>query len=246
LPELFTAVAPATPPVGAAFADEGFEMSADSLDPAATEPRPDDHRDRLPFDPARPSGPYLLTQMPLPGPRRVRLATPLGDTQALTPKEVVFDPDNARRFTLQLKPHRDLSSFNGVDVLYSVTAVYVQLKYNHDASLTLTATGGATLARAEALAVTLLTLRRDQMIADAERSFASGDYGAVLRIKTLQLTRGTDPLPGTRRLLLRAEMELKGTRSLAVTEGRPIVHIRTPGRPLDPSRAVGIEIDVEA
>jgi len=246
LPDLFAATPPATPAVAAVFAEDQFELSPDSLDPAATEPRPDDHRDRLAFDAAAPSGPYLLTQTPLPGPRRVRLATALGDSLALTPPEIEFDPVDARRFTLHLKPHRDLASFNAVEVLYSVTAVYVQLKYKQEASLTLTSPDAAALARAEALVVTLLSLRRDQLMTDAARFFSSGDYGATVHIKTLQLVKGLSPTDGSRRLVLRAEMELKGTRALAETEGRPIVVIRTPSRPLHPAKRVDIDIDVEA
>ena len=247
LPQLFSAIAPAAEPiVAAAYSEDQFELSSDLLDPAATEPRPDDRRDSLAFNPAAPAGPYLLTQTPLPGPRRVRLGTLLGDSLALTPAEVAFDPDDTRRFTLQLKPHRDLVSFNAVEVLYSIAAVYIQLKYNQDASLTLTSSDAAALGRAEALVVTLLSLRRDQLISDAARSFTSGNYGAAVRIKTLRLTKGVSPSVEARRILLRAEMELKGTRTLADTEGRPILHIRTPPGPLNPTRPVDININVEA
>jgi hypothetical protein len=246
LPELFDATAPADPLVAVSFTEDLFELSPDSAEPAATEPRPDDRLDRLAFDPNNPAGPYLLTQTPLPGPRRVRLATPLGDSLALTSAEYEFDFAEPRSFTLSPKPHRDLASFNGVHVIYSVTAVYVQLKYNQDLSLILTSADPAALERAEALAVALVSLRRDPLVAAANASFSSGDYGAAITVKTLHLRTGTAPSATSRRLQFRAEMELKGTRSLAETEDRPIVRIRSTIGPPNPDKPVDINIDVEA
>ena len=56
----------------------------------------------------------------------------------------------------------------------------------------------------------------------------------------------TAPADGQRLLTVLAEMELKASRALGADEGRPIVRIRTPGRPVDPSRPVDVQFDVEA
>ena len=57
---------------------------------------------------------------------------------------------------------------------------------------------------------------------------------------------GGSPAANRRDLHYQVEVELKITRSLREDEGRPIVRVRTPGRPLDPARPVDIEIGVEA
>lgn len=236
----------ATPAVEAVVSSDLFELDPHSAEATASEPRADDRTDNLAFNPNQPAGPYTLTQPPVPGPRRVRLTTNLGDRIALTEGEVQWDAGDARRFALSLRSDRDLASINGVQVLYSVTAVYTKLKFGQTLSLELRSTDAARLEQAEALAVAVIALNRQQLIEQGRESYSGGDYGAELEVKTLQLVKGTSPASDIRLLQFRAEIELKATRALGADEGKPIERIRTAGRPLDPARRVDIAIDVEA
>jgi hypothetical protein len=243
LPTLFVGTPPA---VEAAITSDVFALDPGSVDAAASEPRPDDRTDRLPFDPAQPAGPYRLTQTPDPGPRRVYLTSDLGDRIALSSSEVSFDATDARQFVLSLRAERDLQGINGVLVLYSVTAVFAKLKYGQELVLQLQASDSVVLDRAEALTVAVVALNRQRLLAQARETLQAGDYGAEIETRSLQLLRGTAAGANIRRLHFTAEMELKATRALAADEGRPIVRIRTTSRPSDPLRPVDIHIDVEA
>jgi len=242
LPALFGGAAPA---VQAAVTGDLFEVDPHSADPVASEPRPDDRTDDLPFDPAQPQGPYLLTQEPDPGPRRVRLTSALGDRIALSDGEVAWDANDARRFTLALRPDRGLQGIDGVQVLYSVVAVYTRLKTTQDFTLKLQSTDAPKLEQAEALAIAVIALNRAQLIEDGRDSFGAGDYGAQIEVKSFRLVKGSSPAADTRLLQFSAEIELKATRALGADEGRPIQRIRTASRPLDPQRPIDIFIDVE-
>lgn len=236
----------ASPAVQTTVAGDLFELDPHSADAIASEARPDDRTDNLPFNAAQPTGPYTLTQTPVPGPRRVRLTSALGDRIALTDAEVQWDANDARRFTLQLRADRDPATVNGVQVLYSVVAVYTKLKFGQNLTLQLQSDDAVKLEQAEALALAVIALNRQQLIEQGRESFSQGDYGALLEIKSFQFVKGAT-LSATARLLhFRAEIELKATRSLGDDEGKPIQRIRTAGRPLDPNRAVDIFIDVEA
>src|SRR5215211_2806094 len=74
------------PPVKLGTTDNRFTLDARSAEAAASAPRPDDRADELPFDAAHPEGPYQLTVIPEPGPRRVYLTTALKDHVALRPE----------------------------------------------------------------------------------------------------------------------------------------------------------------
>src|SRR5947209_1916807 len=134
LPSMFGG---ATPAIKASIVPDVFELDAASLDSQASEPREDDRTDNLAFNSAQPQGPYTLNQPPSPGPVRIWLMTTAGDRLALTSKEIVFDPVNARQFTLRLGPQRDLKIINSVRVLYTVVAVFARLKYRQDLALLL-------------------------------------------------------------------------------------------------------------
>lgn len=233
------------PPVKLGTTDNRFTLDARSDEAAASEPRPDDRTDDLPFDPAQPAGPYHLTVRPDPGPRRVRLTTKLKDRIALREDEVVWDATDARRFTLALRPGRDLSGVSGVQVLYSITAVYIRLKVVHTFSLLLESNSAPKVQQAESLGVAVIALNRRRLMEEGAYSFGEGDYGVAATIKSLKLVEGTAS-PKKRRLDFSAEIELKATRAMSEDEGRPILRIRTEGRPLDPGRPVDIRIDVEA
>lgn len=224
------------------------EMTVDpnSRDAAVGEPRPDDQIDLLPFDPNTPQGPYTLSKPPYPGPRRVRLLTDSGDRIALKEDEVLWDVLDARNFTLALRPMRDPSPFSQVQVLYGITAVFTKIKAQSVVSLALTSADAARLAMARALALSVISLNRDAIVAAANVSYSDGDYGALIDIKQLHLVGSAATASDTQTITLHVDYELKATRALREDEGQPISSIRTPGRPADPDRPVDIHIEVDA
>jgi hypothetical protein len=235
------------PPLVSASASAGdFVLDASSQDAQASEPRPDDRTDQLPFNAGAPAGPYLLTQSPDTGARRVWLTTDLGDRIALAASEVMFDSVEPRRFTLQLRPERDLAGVTGVQVLYGVTAVFAKLKLTQSLALALQSADVAALDKAEALAVAVIALNRPQLVAAGNDALRESDYGAQIEIKTLHITKGGSPGAGMRRLELSADIEVKATRALFEGEGAPILRIRSPGSTAGPARPVDVKIDVEA
>jgi hypothetical protein len=234
------------PTVAVTPTSEIFTVDADSADPEASQPRTDDRTDNLPFDPNAPQGPYILTQHPDATPRKVRLRTAAGDRIPLTDGEVVFDEIDARRFTLNLRPSRDLTAVNGVQALYGITAVFTKIKYAADITLLLQGDDAAVLDRAESLGVAVLLLNLPRLITAGAESLEEGAYGVQTTVKSLKLVRGSAPPGGGRRIVLNAGFELKATRTLAEDEGKPIVRIRTTSQPLDPNRPVDIKIDIEA
>jgi hypothetical protein len=235
-----------TPAVQLAIVPDLFTLDPQSEEAEAGEPRVDDHTDTLPFNVATPAGPYLLSQPPAPGPRRVRLVTSLGDHIALQNSEIVWDALNPRAFTLSLRPDRDVTSITGVQVLYGVVAVFVKVKALQKFSVQLSSTDTAKLQEAEALCIAVIDLNRKQLAEQSGASFTDGDYDAEISVKSLQLLQGASPTTNARNLQFSADVELKATRALAADEGRPILRIRTTSLPLDPTRPVDIEIDVEA
>jgi hypothetical protein len=234
------------PPVAISFVSEILTLDPGSADAEAGEPRIDDQTDSLPFNPAAPSGPYNLSKPPSPGPRRVRLVTSLGDRIALTGGEVNWDQTDPQKFSLRLRPSRDIGGVSGVEALYGVTAVFVKLKTHQAFGIQLQSANASLLEQAEALALGVLSLSRKTIVAQAGTSFQDGDYTALIAINGLKLVRGTSPAPDTRLLEFTAEVELKATRALAADEGKPILRIASPGRPADPKHPVDIEIGVDA
>lgn len=245
LPGLFGGVPPV---IALSVSSISFELDPKSADAAASEPRPDDRTDTLPFDPMHPAGPYTLTQPPYPGPRRVRLVTSTGERLALQDSEVSWDDTDSRIFTLQPRPSRQLTGFSNVQVLYGVTAIFTKLKATQTLNIQLQASDGHTdqLEAAEALVVTVIELNRQQLGDQAHAAYTDGDYGANIEIKQLALSKGTSPTADIRLLTLQADVELKATRALRADEGKPITHIITPGQPLDPNHLVNVRIDTDA
>lgn len=239
----------------------------------ASEARPDDFRDQFAFDPAGivfdPQDPaydpaalphFTLSKPPYPGPRRVRLVTGAGDRIALGEREVIWDEVDGRRFTLAPGRMRELAGVVAVQVLYGVIAVFTVVKFNQVLSVVLEAAGSAAgsatgqLERCEALATGVIELNRQALLDASAATYDDGDYEACVKTNSFKLLEGNRPGgdPGSnsganqRRLVYTAEVELKIMRALHDEEGRPIVRIRTPGRPVDPQRPVDIEIGVEA
>jgi hypothetical protein len=233
-------------PVRFAVIDELFTLDPQSATAEAGEPRVDDQRDGFAFNPAAPAGPYTLTRPPLPGPRRYRLTTAFADRVPLHDDEVLLQADDPRVFRLQPRPDRDLTGFNGVEVLYGVTAVFVRLKGSLTFTAQLQSDNAARLEQAEALALAAVALNRRALVEGSLQTFADGDYSAAIALETLTLVRTSAPSSTLRLLHYAAEVAVRGARALGADEGRPIERIRTPGQPVDPDKRVDIRIGVDA
>lgn len=234
------------PVVSLSIQDGVFLLDPSSAEAPTSEPRPDDRLDDFPFDPEAPPASFTLTQPPYPGPRRVRLTTDQGDRITLQASEVIWDPLDNREFSLQLLPIHDLEDVTGVQVLYSITAVFTTLKANQTFTVTLQSDDAPNLEQAEALALGVMELNRQALIDQAPVTYEGGDYSATVTVKGYKFTEGSSPASNQRQFSFQAEVELKARRALEEGEGAPITHIRTPGRPFDPNRAVDIAIDVDA
>ena len=71
----------------------------------------------------------------------------------LTDSEILQSPDDSRVFRLQPRPDRELGAFNGLQVLYGITAVFVRLKGKLTFKAQLQSSDRVRLEQAEALAV---------------------------------------------------------------------------------------------
>ena len=257
----------AQPPVTLSVQSDTFATDPNAGDALASEPRADDFSDQFAFNPAGivfdPQDPaydpaalprFTLSKPPYPGPRRVRLVTGAGDRIALGEREVIWDEVDGRRFTLAPARTRELAGVTAVQVLYGVIAVFTVVKFNQVLSVILEAAdppaAAAQLERCEALATGVIELNRQALLDASAATYDDGDYEASVKTNSFKLLEGNRPGGDSgsnqRRLVYTAEVELKITRALHDDEGRPIVRIRTPGRPVDPQRPVDIEIGVEA
>jgi len=246
LPGLFGG---AQPPVRVVVTSGALELDPHDDDVGATDPRPDDGLDELPFDSAHPAGPYQLSRPPYPGPRRVRLVTGDGDRVTLGDGEVSWDVADPTRFTLAPRPDRDLTTVGGVEVLYGVVSVFTTVRATRTLTVSLVAAGAdlAPLTQAEALVAAVIELNRERLVTEGQVAYQDGDYGVAVTPKRLRLTGSAAPsTAGERLLTVLAQVELKASRALAADEGRPIERIRTPGRPIAAGRPVDIQIDVQA
>lgn len=247
----------ATPVVALTVQQDRFVVAPNSGDAVAGEPRPDDQSDQFSFNPAgivfNPADPaydpnalpvFTLSKPPYPGARQVRLLTNAGDRIALREREVIWDEVETRAFTLALLPSRDLAGVNGVQVLYSVIAVYTIQKLDQTLTLQLESASDE-VEKAEALVTGIVELHRQELLDQSLVTFDGGDYGATVKAVSMHLVEGASASAGQRRLTYQVEIELKTTRALRADEGRPIVRVRTPGRPLDRARSVDIEIGVD-
>jgi hypothetical protein len=226
LPSLLGGGAPTVQP---GIEPAAFELEASATDVEAGQPRSDEAGDTLPFDAATAAGPYTLSRPPDTSIRKVRLTTAAGDRIALQDSEVLWDKADLRRFTLALRPARNVTGITGVLVLYGVTAVYATVKYTQELALTLSSPDTAALERAQALSLAVLALHRGGLVSQGAKTESANDYAANISIKALHLLGGDAPSATQRRIHMRAEIELKGVRALAEGEGAPIVRLRSPG-----------------
>ncbi|ASC72319.1 hypothetical protein XM38_032760 [Halomicronema hongdechloris C2206] len=241
LPTLFSGE---PPPVQLRVVSEGFDISSEVKESLASEPRSDDRSDTLDFDANSPEGPYTLTQPPYPGPRRVWLVTATGDRSALRNDEVMWDP-LSRQFSLALSANRDLSSVTNLQVLYGVSAIFIQIKATQTLKLELQSTAETTLDQAEALAIAVIELNRQPLIEAAQALYEAGDYGAAITVKQFNLLGSTPIASDQRQLTLDAEFELKATRALGEDEGVPIERILSAGQPSPGDRPIDVHIGLE-
>jgi hypothetical protein len=235
----------ATPVVSLSLATELFEIDPESADATAGEPRPDDRTDLLPFN-TEPNTIYQLSQSPYPGARRIWLRRGDSDRITLRTEEVAWDRNDTQKFSLMLRPTRDLTGVTSVQVLYGVTAVFTKIKLNQQLTITLQSNDSNRLEQAEALTVGVITLNRQTLIDNATAQYRDTDYGAAIEIKSFHLLQGDRPSANTRKFLLTAQVELKATRTLRSDEGNPIERILSPGVILSGDRTIGIQIDVMA
>lgn len=243
LPELLGGT---DPPVTLEVVSAAFTVDPRSAESLASAPRPDDRTDEFPFDPEDPPASFTLTQPPYPGPLRVRLTTAQSDRIPLRRDEVIRDPADSRVFSLALRPSRDLSGVEGVQVLYGVTSIFTHIKADQVLTLRLESDSATDLERAEALALGVIELNRQALVDASPATFEDGDYGATVTVKSLRLVEGTSPSDTQRHLAYHAEIEVKAVRALREDEGEPIVRIRTTSRPLDPDRRIDVQIDLDA
>lgn len=240
LPSLLGGAAPLVA-VGVVAGDS--TLDAGSADVEAGQPRSDEASELLPFSPAAPAGPYLLSRPPDLSVRKLRLATAAGDRTPLHDSEVLWDALEPRRFTLALRAGRDVSAVTGVLVLHGVTAVYATLHYTQALSLAFSSADAAALERAQALAMAVLALHRSALVADGAATEAADAYQAQISVQGLHILGGDAPSATQRRIHLRAELTLKGVRALADGEGAPIRRLLSPGssggRPVDIQVQVG-------
>ena len=124
--------------------------------------------------------------------------------------------------------------------------MFTVVKFNQLLSVVLESADAAQLERCEALAAGVIELNRQALLDASAAAYDDDDYGAGVKTNSFKLLEGNRPAANQRRLVYTAEVELKITRALHGDEGRPIVRIRTPGRPVDPQRPVDIEIGVDA
>jgi hypothetical protein len=232
-PALFTGAGA----VAIGYAIDNWSFDALSVDPVAGEPGPEDAVDVLPFNPALPTGPHTLTRAPYPGPRRVYLRSAAGDMVALLPGELVWNPADTLKFTLQPRPGRDLAGFDHLEVQYGVVAAGTRLKTLHQITITLSAADSAKAEQGLVLALAALSLNREALRAKAAFAYQTVGYQAQGSLKSLSFVSGTSAQGSgagaakiDHKLILTAEVDLRVQRLLGADEGQPIVHILSPGK----------------
>lgn len=241
LPDLFGGDKPAAQ---LAVTEGSFDVDPTYAEVSVSEPRPDDRTEDLPFDPAKPTGPYTLAQPPAAGPRRVSLDSETGARTLLADEEIVWDVADGRKFTLQLRPSRDPKTFKTVHALYGVVTVTTLLRGRQTLSARLQPADASRLEETLSLVMGVVALNR-QALMDATRSdYAGNGYGAHVSVKSLQI-KSAAYAANSVTLLLGAEVELKAERALAPDEGHAIVRIITAGRTTGQTHPIDIDVALD-
>lgn len=245
LPALFGGAAP---PVSLSIDSLRFTVDKHSAEGSVSEARPDDRHDTFAFDPNLPPVSFSLTQPPYPGPKRIWLTTDAGDRIVLKEKEVLWDPEDSRIFSLALEPHRDLSGVTGLRVLYAVIAVFTTFKAEQVISVRMQGADAQQVERAEALASGVIQLNLSELTGQSAATYEAGDYSVTVAAKSLRIVEGNSQVVNgelVREILYGAEIELKANRALHEDEGAVITRIITESRPIDPNRVIDVHIGVD-
>lgn len=235
LPSLFTGAGAAA----ATFSADSWDFDRLAADPIAGEPGPEDAVDELLFDPAAPAGPYALTRLPYPGPKRVYLRSTSGELVALRNTEVVWNVADAASFSVVPAAGRVLSGFDYLHVMYGVVAAGTRLKSLHKLALQITGADAESAERAFALSLAVLVMNREALQRSASFFWTAGGYQADGTLKTLRFASGASPGPTQRTLVLEVEVELRLERLVGDDDGRATEAIPLPGRSPG-SKVVGI------
>jgi len=188
--------------------------------------------ERLDLDPQHPDGPYRTTVAPAAGPRLVRAL--VGDAVAFSfhDDEVAWSPSDPQSFTLAPPPNRSLADLTGLQVVYAVNAVSAATA--GEGKVTLALTGAPPdVYRARDLALALLALEADALLAHVQTTRREGDYTITQRATGLTVVSVELASPSADALVcslvvgLQRQVEVE--RALRDGEGAPISRILTPG-----------------
>ncbi|TQM61956.1 hypothetical protein [Humibacillus xanthopallidus] len=211
--------------------------------------RRESHAESLTFDPEHLEGPYRLQTPPAPGGRVVRVLIDDAIAFTLRDEEVSWTPNDLTEFTLSPRPHRSFAGATSVRVDFGLDAVTVMLLGTGKAVISLTGPP-ALVERAANLALAVLTLETDQLLALVTTSGDEGDYTTRRRLTELavveiELASVTDSATvAVARMTLELATTFEVRRALREGEGTPIIRVASPGAP--GASAVAVEAQVEA
>lgn len=225
--ELFDGAPPA---VAVAVSEESLGLGAGARDDPVG-PRRESRRESMALDPQQVLGPYRLGTPPAPGHRVVRIL--VGDAVVFTLNDEEVDwnvgPDQ-QSFLLRPRAYRSLVGATHVQVAYGVDAVATMLLGAGTATVSLS--GSRPLVRrARALALAVLTLDADRLLAGVHVVAEEGDYTTSQRLTALAVT-GVQTLSADGdlaicRLALDLTVQVEVRRALREGEGTPITRIST-------------------
>jgi hypothetical protein len=188
--------------------------------------------ERLDLDPQHPDGPYLTAVAPAPGPRLVRAL--VGDAVAFSfhDDEVAWSPTEPQSFTLNPRASRSLVDVTGLRAVYAVNAVSAATAGLGKVTLALAGAPPDTY-RARDLALAVLALEADVLIAHVQTTRREGDYTITQRVTGLTVVSVELAASAAGALACRLVVDLKRRveveRALRDGEGTPISRILSPG-----------------
>jgi len=190
------------------------------------------HSERLDLDPQHPHGPYRIAVAPAPGPRLVRAL--VGDVVAFSfhDDEVAWSPSEPQSFTLNPRAARSVVDVTGLRVVYAVNAVSAATAGTGKVTLAL-AGPSSDVYRARDLALAVLALDADVLLAHAQTTRREGDYTITQRATGLTVVSvelaasAADTLEC--RLVVDLQRQVEVERAMRDGEGTPISRILSPG-----------------
>lgn len=223
---------------------ETFQIDPTYAEVSVSAPQPDDKTDKLAFDAVKATGPYVLTQPPLAGPRRVALLTKTSEKISLNPDEVVWDKTEVNKFSLQLRPTRDLNEIVSVQVAYSVAAVTTRLRGTQKVSVHLQPKEAVPLTEVCALTLSVIALNRQALIDGSSGNYTSDNYGTQIKTSILKIIQAEYTSTAVT-IHLEAELQMCANRTLSADEGNPIVRVVSLGRTSSPGHPVNIDVNID-